>query len=42
VLGSYGSRSDALEAEREWLANIYFDDSSASAGTPAETCVAIP
>jgi len=42
ALGPYRSRSDALEAEREWLANIYFDDSSASAGTPAETCVAIP
>ena len=42
VLGSYGSRSEALAAEREWLADTYFDDSSTSAGTPAETCVATP
>lgn len=43
VLGPYGSRSEALGAEREWLAVIhFFGDSSASAGTPAVTCVATP
>lgn len=42
VLGPYGSRSEALEAERGWLAASHFDDPSASDGIPAETCVAKP
>jgi hypothetical protein len=42
VLGPYGSRSEALGAERQWLAAIHSDDPSASAGIPAETCVATP
>jgi hypothetical protein len=42
VLGPFGSRSEALRAERGWLAAIHSDDPSASAGTPAETCVATP
>jgi hypothetical protein len=42
VLGPYGSRSEALGAERGWLATIHFDDSPASDGIPAETCVATP
>jgi hypothetical protein len=29
-------------AERRWLSASHFDDSSASAGIPAETCVATP
>jgi hypothetical protein len=42
VLGPYGSRSEALGAEREWLAASHFDDPSASDGIPAETWVAKP
>ncbi len=42
VLGPYGSRSEAFGAERGWLATIHFDDSPASDGIPAETCVATP
>jgi hypothetical protein len=42
VLGPFRSRSEALQAERERLATIHFDDSPASDGIPAETCVATP
>ena len=42
VLGPFKSRSEALGAERGWLADIHFDDSSAAAGIPAATCVATP
>ena len=40
--GPFRSKSEALGAERGWLAVIHSDDSSASAGTPTETCVATP
>lgn len=42
VFGPFRSRTEALGAERAWLAVIHFGDSSASAGTPAATCVAMP
>jgi hypothetical protein len=42
VLGPFRSRSEALGAEREWLAASHVDDPSASDGIPAETCVATP
>jgi hypothetical protein len=42
VLGPYSSRSEALAAERGWLAASHVDDPSASDGIPAETCVATP
>ena len=42
VLGRHESRGDALEAEKRWLAVTHFDDSPASGGTPAATCVAMP
>jgi hypothetical protein len=42
VLGPYASRSEALGAERGWLAAIHFDDSSASGWIPAESWVATP
>ena len=42
VLGPFRSRSKALGAERGWLAASHFDDSSASDGIPAKTCVATP
>jgi hypothetical protein len=42
VLGPFRSRREALGAEREWLQMRHFAASSAVAGTPAATCVAMP
>jgi hypothetical protein len=42
AFGPHGRPTEVLRAEREWLADIYFDDSSASTGIPAETSVTTP
>ena len=42
VLGPFGGRGEALQAERGWLQTRHFAASSAVAGTPAATCVAMP
>ena len=42
VLGPFRSRTKALGTERGWLQTRHFAASSAVAGTPAATCVAMP
>ena len=42
VLGPFKSRTEPLQAERGWLQMRHFAASSAVAGTPAATCVAMP